>query len=54
MVTIKEKLIVTQDDAMLSEYKKLLTEENGWKVTENTMTVEFRRVQYLGIEMPSK
>ena len=54
MVTIKGKLIVTQDDAMLSEYRKLLKEEDGWKITENTMTVEFKRVQFLGIEMPSK
>lgn len=54
MITIKEKIIVTQDDAMLSEYRKLLTEADGWKVTENTMTVEFRRVQFLGIETMPK
>lgn len=49
MITIKEKIIVTQDDAMLSEYRKLLKEEDGWKITENTMTVTFRRVQFLGV-----
>jgi hypothetical protein len=54
MITIKEKIIVTQDDTMLSEYRKLLTEENGWKVTEYTMTVVFIRVQFLGIETQTK
>lgn len=54
MVTIKEKVIVSQDDAMLSEYRKLLKKEDGWKIIETTMTVEFRRERYIGAITLSK
>ena len=53
MITLKEEIVVTQDDEMLSEYKRVFTEKDGWRVKETTVSVVFERVQFLGVGVMS-
>lgn len=46
MIYVKQVISVSHDDPMLNQCRKQLTEQNGWKVTEDTM-VTFVRLQFI-------
>lgn len=44
MVTIKEQITVSRDDAMFSKYEQMLSTDD-WKKDEYTLSVTWTRVQ---------
>lgn len=49
MVTVKEEITVTHDDKLAEEYEKQLTEKDGWKRTDTTVSTTYSRVRYLNM-----
>lgn len=49
MITIEEKISVSQDDQLAEQIENKLTEQEGWYMTETTTTKTFKRVQIIGI-----
>ena len=50
MVTIKEQITVSRDDAMFSKYEQMLSTDD-WKKDECTVSVTWTRVQTMIGEM---
>lgn len=49
MITIEEKISVSQDDPLAEQIENKLTEQDGWHMTETTVAKTFKRVQFIGI-----
>jgi len=49
MITIKEEITITQDDPLAKQIENKLTEQDGWHMTETTVTKTYKRVQFIGI-----
>lgn len=49
MITIEEKISVSQDDPLVKQIESKLTEQDGWHMSETTVTKTFKRVQIIGI-----
>ena len=48
MITITEVITVTRDEPMAKMYDEVYTKENGWSKEECTVSVTYRRIQWLG------
>ncbi|MBQ6559437.1 MAG: hypothetical protein IJL85_01265 [Erysipelotrichaceae bacterium] len=48
MITIKEEITITQDDPLAEQIEGKLTKQDGWYMTETTVTKTFKRVQFIG------
>lgn len=46
MITIKEEIVISHDEPLLSECEKKLTKENGFYRSEDTVAVTFIRIQF--------
>lgn len=49
MITIEEKISVSQDDPLAEQIKNKLTEQDGWQMSETTTTKTFKRIQWIGM-----
>lgn len=49
MITIEEKISVSQDDPLAEQIENKLTEQDGWHMTETTVVKTYRRIQFIGI-----
>ena len=49
MITIEERISVSQDDPLAEQIESKLTEQDGWYMSETTVTKTFKRVQIIGI-----
>ena len=50
MITIDEKISVSQDDPLAEQIESKLTEQDGWHMTETTTSKTYKRIQWIGME----
>lgn len=54
MITIEEKISVSQDDPLAEQIENKLTEQDGWHMTETTTSKTFKRIQWIGMEIQNE
>lgn len=50
MITYKVKLVVTHNDVFSEEFRKNLTKEKGWTISEDTTCTVYEKMEWYGFE----